>query len=131
VHPATPEGEAQAVTEPRPIRVIIAEDAYLIREALLLILSGVAEVEVVSAVSDGATLRAGRGCPGGAVERLRFGTGSRADFPAGPRHVTDRKPIPALERWDRRPQTEAGSTTGDPDRGVRWRIAATLISPIR
>jgi DNA-binding NarL/FixJ family response regulator len=43
----------------RPIRVIIAEDAYLVREALELILSAAPEIDVVSAVEDGVSLLAG------------------------------------------------------------------------
>jgi DNA-binding NarL/FixJ family response regulator len=42
----------------RPIRVVIAEDAYLVREALELILAAAPEVEVVRAVEDGTTLLA-------------------------------------------------------------------------
>jgi DNA-binding NarL/FixJ family response regulator len=40
----------------RPIRVVIAEDAYLVREAVELILSAAPEVEVVRAVEDGTAL---------------------------------------------------------------------------
>ena len=40
----------------RPIRVVIAEDAYLVREAVELILSTAEEVEVVRAVDDGTSL---------------------------------------------------------------------------
>lgn len=40
----------------RPLRVVIAEDAYLVREAVELILSGASEIEVVRAVGDGRSL---------------------------------------------------------------------------
>jgi DNA-binding NarL/FixJ family response regulator len=42
----------------RPIRVVIAEDAYLVREAVELILSSAPEVDVVRAVGDGSSLLA-------------------------------------------------------------------------
>jgi DNA-binding NarL/FixJ family response regulator len=40
----------------RPIRVIIAEDAYLVREAIELILESVPQIEVVCACEDGTSL---------------------------------------------------------------------------
>jgi len=49
---------ATSETTNRPIRVVIAEDAYLVREAIGLILAGTDEVEVVRAVDDGTTLLA-------------------------------------------------------------------------
>jgi DNA-binding NarL/FixJ family response regulator len=54
--PATLDSRTECGPAPRPIRVIIAEDAYLVREAVELILSSSDEVEVVRAVADGRTL---------------------------------------------------------------------------
>jgi DNA-binding NarL/FixJ family response regulator len=54
--PATLDNATECGPAQRPIRVIIAEDAYLVREAVELILSSSDEVEVVRAVADGRTL---------------------------------------------------------------------------
>jgi len=43
-------------TRDRPIRVIIAEDAYLVREAIELILEAVPQIEVVCTCEDGTSL---------------------------------------------------------------------------
>jgi DNA-binding NarL/FixJ family response regulator len=43
-------------TRDRPIRVVIAEDAYLVREAIELILETVPQIEVVCACEDGTSL---------------------------------------------------------------------------
>ena len=58
MHPATVDSRARSGPGPRPIRVIIAEDAYLVREAVELILSTSPEIDVVRAVADGRTLLA-------------------------------------------------------------------------
>jgi DNA-binding NarL/FixJ family response regulator len=56
MQPATPDGSVESTSSRRPIRVVIAEDAYLVREAVELILSGAAQVEVVRTVEDGTSL---------------------------------------------------------------------------
>ena len=58
LEPATlgPDVDGSTAARARPIRVVIAEDAYLVREAVELILSGSDEIEVVRAVEDGTTL---------------------------------------------------------------------------
>jgi DNA-binding NarL/FixJ family response regulator len=44
--------EAERASPPRPIRVVIAEDAYLVREAIEMILEGSAAVDVVRSCVD-------------------------------------------------------------------------------
>ena len=56
MRPATLDQNAQTGPAQRPIRVVIAEDAYLVREAVELILAGASEIEVARAVEDGTTL---------------------------------------------------------------------------
>jgi DNA-binding NarL/FixJ family response regulator len=58
MQPATLDRRARSFSPDRPIRVVIAEDAYLVREAIELILAGAPEVEVVRAVEDGRSLLA-------------------------------------------------------------------------
>lgn len=58
MHPATVGSRTRSGPGPRPIRVIIAEDAYLVREAVELILSTSPEIDVVRAVADGRSLLA-------------------------------------------------------------------------
>ncbi|HXD58205.1 MAG TPA: response regulator transcription factor [Thermoleophilaceae bacterium] len=55
---ATLDSRTQPDPVERPIRVVIAEDAYLVREAIELILSSAPEIDVVRAVSDGSSLLA-------------------------------------------------------------------------
>jgi DNA-binding NarL/FixJ family response regulator len=56
MQPATLDRNADGAATVRPIRVVIAEDAYLVREAVELILAGASEIEVARSVEDGTTL---------------------------------------------------------------------------
>jgi DNA-binding NarL/FixJ family response regulator len=58
MHPATLAQKTPDTHELRPIRVVIAEDAYLVREAVELILEGAPQIEVVRACEDGTSLLA-------------------------------------------------------------------------
>jgi DNA-binding NarL/FixJ family response regulator len=53
----TPPGQSSEPPDAeRPLRVVVAEDAYLVREAIGVILTGAPEIEVVCAVGDGKSL---------------------------------------------------------------------------
>src|SRR5437763_6108153 len=56
MHPATIEQQAPDSAGARPIRVVIAEDAYLVREAIELILEGATQIDVARACEDGTAL---------------------------------------------------------------------------
>jgi DNA-binding NarL/FixJ family response regulator len=56
MHPATVEQKAPDSAGLRPIRVVIAEDAYLVREAIELILAGAPQIDVARACEDGTSL---------------------------------------------------------------------------
>src|ERR671934_1143221 len=57
MHPATlAQKTVDDMHDQRPIRVVIAEDAYLVREAVELILAGAPQIEVVRACEDGSSL---------------------------------------------------------------------------
>ena len=56
MHRATLDQNSQPSDTQRPIRVVVAEDAYLVREAIEVILAGTPEIEVVRAVGDGKSL---------------------------------------------------------------------------
>jgi DNA-binding NarL/FixJ family response regulator len=56
MHPASLEQQAPDAADSRPIRVVIAEDAYLVREAIELILAGAPQIAVVRACEDGTSL---------------------------------------------------------------------------
>jgi len=58
MRPATLDHDATGPREERPIRVVIAEDAYLVREAVELILAGAPQIEVARACEDGTALLA-------------------------------------------------------------------------
>ena len=58
MRPATLDHDATGTREERPIRVVIAEDAYLVREAIELILEGAPQIEVARACEDGTALLA-------------------------------------------------------------------------
>ena len=58
MQPATLDRRTQPGPMERPLRVVIAEDAYLVREAVELILSTAPEIDVVRAVGDGSSLLA-------------------------------------------------------------------------
>ncbi len=53
---ATLDQDSEQSDQERPLRVVVAEDAYLVREAIEVILAGAPEVEVVRAVGDGKSL---------------------------------------------------------------------------
>lgn len=63
-HSLADRGGQQTVGEERPIRVVIAEDAYLIREVLVTMLRAAPQVELVAVCSNGKELRT-------AIERWR------------------------------------------------------------
>jgi DNA-binding NarL/FixJ family response regulator len=54
-HPE-PRGEARELNATRRTRVVVAEDAYLVREAIELILAGAPEIEVVASCGDAEAL---------------------------------------------------------------------------
>ena len=56
MHPATLAQTTMDPKDQRVIRVVIAEDAYLVREAVELILEGAPQIEVVRACEDGTSL---------------------------------------------------------------------------
>jgi DNA-binding NarL/FixJ family response regulator len=58
MHPAAAGDPSADSQEQRVIRVVIAEDAYLVREAVELILEGAPQIEVVRACEDGTSLLA-------------------------------------------------------------------------
>jgi DNA-binding NarL/FixJ family response regulator len=58
MRPATLDHDATGPREERPIRVVIAEDAYLVREAVELILEGAPQIEVARSCEDGTALLA-------------------------------------------------------------------------
>jgi DNA-binding NarL/FixJ family response regulator len=56
MHPAAVEETTEDSPSQRVIRVVIAEDAYLVREAVELILEGAPQIEVVRSCEDGTSL---------------------------------------------------------------------------
>src|SRR6059058_5553450 len=58
MRPATLDHDATGPRDERPIRVVIAEDAYLVREAVELILEGAPQIEVARSCEDGTALLA-------------------------------------------------------------------------
>jgi DNA-binding NarL/FixJ family response regulator len=82
------------LTRPRPIRVIVAEDSYLIREILATVLAGAPEVELIAVCTNGKELKTAIGVwnpdvvltdirmpPSGAEEGVRVAAELRESHP--------------------------------------------------
>jgi len=103
-----------------PIRVIVAEDAYLVREAIELILAGAPEIEVARSCADADSLLLAveEEQPDAVITDIRMPP-SETDDGIRVAHIPAREPPP---------HRRSGAEPSTPSRAIRWRCSTRASS---